>query len=424
MMVRGRRGDVRASLAGRAPTRVRRRDRDAEGAGAGRAGDAGAGAGRARCRAPAASVRRRRSARAECDIADARARARAAAPGARPTSSSTRRPTPTSTAPRPSPSSPTRVNAAARRDAGARAPTAAGAALVHYSTDFVFDGERERPYDESDPPSPQGVYARSKVAGERRWRRRRRGTSSLRVGCLYGRGGRNFPSTIVRRLRAGETVRADRERLGSPTWVARGRARLGRAGARPTHYGLYHCTSQGETSWADFARFWPRELLGCRTSRVEAVPTSALPMKAPRPRRAILDNRMLRARGLDTLVDVAGGRCALSSAEETRLAVAAIPWRPPVRRARIEAHRRRLHRPAASPSPTTAATSSRASGATWVPGVREMVQGNVLVLEDGRAARPALPPQAGRLLGRSRRAACAPRSTTCGPRRRRAACRR
>jgi dTDP-4-dehydrorhamnose reductase len=183
----------------------------------------------------------------------------------------------------------------------ARAADAAGAALVHYSTDFVFDGELERPYDEFDPPSPQGVYARSKVAGERLAAAAARRLFTLRVGCLYGRGGRNFPSTILRRLRAGEKVRADRDRLGSPTWVVEV-AHASAALARTTHYGLYHCTSGGETSWAAFARFVAGELgLPDLDARVEPLPTSALPMKAPRPRRSILDNRMLRLRGLDTL---------------------------------------------------------------------------------------------------------------------------
>ncbi len=181
----------------------------------------------------------------------------------------------------------------------ARAADAAGSVLVHYSTDFVYDGERERPYDEFDPPSPQGLYARSKVAGEQLAAAATGRLFTLRVGCLYGRGGRNFPSTILRRLRAGETVRADRDRLGSPTWVIEV-ARASAALARTSDFGLYHCTSQGETSWAAFASFMAAEL-GLPGSRVEPLPTSALPMKAPRPRRSILDNRMLRLRGLDTL---------------------------------------------------------------------------------------------------------------------------
>src|SRR4029079_3741486 len=181
----------------------------------------------------------------------------------------------------------------------ARVADETGAALVHYSTDFVFDGELERPYDEFDPPSPQGAYARSKRAGEILAAATTSRLYTVRVGCLYGRGGRNFPSTIVRRLRAGETVRADRDRLGSPTWV-RDVSRVSASLARSRAFGTYHCTSQGETSWADFARFAAAEL-GLPEGRVEALPTSALPMKAPRPRRAILDNRMLRLRGLDAM---------------------------------------------------------------------------------------------------------------------------
>jgi dTDP-4-dehydrorhamnose reductase len=199
----------------------------------------------------------------------------------------------------------------------ARAAAAAGAAVVHYSTDFVFDGELERPYDERDPPSPQGAYARSKVAGDAAVAAAAPRHFIVRVGCLYGRGGRNFPSTIVRRLRAGETVRADGERIGSPTWVKEV-ARASAALCQTDFYGVYHCTSQGETSWANYARH-AAALLGLPESRVEGVPSSALRLKAPRPRRAVLDNRALRARGLDTLSTWEGALAAFV-AEETQLA--------------------------------------------------------------------------------------------------------
>jgi dTDP-4-dehydrorhamnose reductase len=182
-------------------------------------------------------------------------------------------------------------------EAVARATHELGSVLLHYSTDFVFDGELERPYDEFDPPTPQGVYARSKRAGEVLAAAATPRLFTVRVGCLYGRNGRNFPSTIVRRLRAGETVRADRDRSGSPSWV-RDVSRVSAALARTDAYGTYHCTSQGETSWAAFASF-AAATLGLPESRVEALPTSAIGMKAARPRRSILDNRMLRARGLD-----------------------------------------------------------------------------------------------------------------------------
>ena len=181
----------------------------------------------------------------------------------------------------------------------ARAAADAGAAVVHYSTDFVFDGSAPRLYDERDPPSPQGKYAESKAAGDRLVAAANPRHFILRVGCLYGHGGRNFPSTIVRRLRAGETIRADRDRLGSPTWV-REVAAVSAALAATPHHGLYHCTAHGETTWVEFAR-QAADLVGVPRERVQAVAYADLALKAPRPMRAILDNRALRARGLDTL---------------------------------------------------------------------------------------------------------------------------
>jgi len=170
---------------------------------------------------------------------------------------------------------------------------------------------------ESDPPSPQGAYARSKVAGDAAVAAAAPRHFIVRVGCLYGHAGRNFPSTIVRRLRAGETVRADSERIGSPTWVKEV-ARASAALAVTDYYGVYHCTSQGETSWADFAREAAR-LLGLPDGQAQGVPSAALRLKAPRPRRAVLDNRALRARGLDTLSTWQGALAAFV-AEETQLA--------------------------------------------------------------------------------------------------------
>jgi dTDP-4-dehydrorhamnose reductase len=177
-----------------------------------------------------------------------------------------------------------------------------GISLVHYSTDFVFDGTLSRPYDEFDAPTPLGAYARSKLAGERLAAAASERVFVLRVGWLYGRGGRNFPSTIARRLLAGETVNADFERIGAPTWV-RDVAGVSVALAYSEFFGLYHCTSAGETTCADYTAFLAAEL-GLPESKVNRQPSSALPsMKAPRPRRAVLDNRMLRLRGLDTMPD-------------------------------------------------------------------------------------------------------------------------
>jgi dTDP-4-dehydrorhamnose reductase len=177
-----------------------------------------------------------------------------------------------------------------------------GVSLIHYSTDFVFDGKVDRAYDEFDAPTPLGVYARSKVAGEKLAAAASERVFIIRVGWLYGRGGGNFPSTIARRLAAGETIRADSERVGAPTWV-RNVAEVSVALAYSEFFGLYHCTSTGETTWEEYARFLAKEM-GLPNAEVIGQSSASLPsMKAPRPRRAVLDNRMLRLRGLDTMPD-------------------------------------------------------------------------------------------------------------------------
>ena len=144
-------------------------------------------------------------------------------------SSSTPRPTPTSTAPRASPSSRTRSTRPAPRTSRARPPRRARRSFTTRPTSCSTASCRA--------PTTRAIRRRRRgPTRARRWRATRAVAAAtprhfiLRVGCLYGRGGRNFPSTIVRRLRAGETIRADRERLGSPTWVREVAARLRGAG--------------------------------------------------------------------------------------------------------------------------------------------------------------------------------------------------
>ncbi len=181
----------------------------------------------------------------------------------------------------------------------ARAASRIGAALVHYSTDFVFDGERETPYDEEVVPVPASAYARSKLEGEERVRGSLSRSFVMRVGCLYGRGGRNFPSTLLRRLRAGETIRADNERRVSPTWAGPVVA-LSLQLAGTEHFGTYHATAQGETTWADFTAYLAAAA-GIGDPKIEPVPISSLRLRARRPRRAVLISRRLPAVGLAPL---------------------------------------------------------------------------------------------------------------------------
>jgi dTDP-4-dehydrorhamnose reductase len=178
----------------------------------------------------------------------------------------------------------------------ARVAGRVGARLVHYSTDFVFDGESESPYDEEAAPAPLSAYGNSKLEGEKRVLGGLERAFVVRVGCLYGRGGRNFPSTLLRRLRAGEAIRADNERRVSPTWAG-SVADLSAQIARRDDFGLYHATARGDTTWADFARFLA-EAAGIQGAAVEGVPGTSLRLRAQRPRRAVLVSRRLAALGL------------------------------------------------------------------------------------------------------------------------------
>jgi dTDP-4-dehydrorhamnose reductase len=184
-------------------------------------------------------------------------------------------------------------------DVVAQACAASGARLLHYSTDFVFDGESAVPYDELAAPGPQSVYAQGKREGEIRVLAAHPRSQILRVGCLYGRGGRNFPSTLLRRLRAGETIRADDERRVSPTWAGEVAALSGRLG-RSDAAGLFHGTAQGETTWAAFSRFLAAAA-GLPDAVVEPVSGSALKLKARRPRMSVMISRRLPEAGLAAL---------------------------------------------------------------------------------------------------------------------------
>ncbi len=180
----------------------------------------------------------------------------------------------------------------------ARAADRHGSALVHVSTDFVFDGQKEAPYDELDRPAPIGVYARSKWAGEVLARQVTRSVFVVRVQGVYGDGGRNFASRLRDLLCAGTPLRIDGERQVQPTW-ARTAARQVLAIARTDLFGTYHVSARGKTTWADFAQKLASRL-GV-PSTCTSVPTEGLPSKAVRPKNSLFLHRMIELRGLDRM---------------------------------------------------------------------------------------------------------------------------
>lgn len=183
-----------------------------------------------------------------------------------------------------------------------------GALLVHYSTDYVFDGTAERAYVEDDTPSPLNAYGASKLAGERAVRDAGGAHLVFRTSWVYGARGRNFVRTMLRLAAEREELRVVDDQRGAPTWsrdIAQATALVLARLATPTgfaadaHAGLYHLAAQGETSWHDLAAAvlaWYAAQPGGRRVRLERTSTADFGAPAPRPRRAVLDS----ARALET----------------------------------------------------------------------------------------------------------------------------
>jgi len=174
----------------------------------------------------------------------------------------------------------------------ARAAAEAGALLVHMSTDFIFDGTKREPYVEEDPPSPLGIYARSKAESEARVREAAPEHHLIvRTAWLYGAGGPNFVETILAAARAGERLRVVRDQVGCPTWsedLARALVVMVGAGLR----GTYHACGRGSASRYDLAV----EIVRAANLAVPVEPIESRDRagEAPRPARAVLATEKLR----------------------------------------------------------------------------------------------------------------------------------
>lgn len=181
-----------------------------------------------------------------------------------------------------------------------------GALLIHYSTDYVFDGEKAAPYLEDDPTNPLGVYGASKVEGERAIAASGARHWIFRTSWVYAPRGKNFLLTIVRLAREGKPLRVVADQFGAPTSAAM----LARATAQalstqvqaisrlsphnaPPPSGVYHMTAAGRTSWHGFACAILREFR--LDNPVTAIPASEYPLPAKRPANSVLDNSRLEA---------------------------------------------------------------------------------------------------------------------------------
>lgn len=185
-----------------------------------------------------------------------------------------------------------------------------GAAMVHFSTDYVFDGTARQPYVEDDPPNPLNVYGSTKLDGERAVAAVSTAFITFRLSWVYGLRGRNFLTTMLRLAREREELEVVADQHGAPTWsrcAAQGAAEALDTAVRSSSSaregvarvrGMYHLSASGETSWHGFAEAIlaadpARGEQRCR--RVRSVTSDSYPTAARRPHYSVLSNAKLSA---------------------------------------------------------------------------------------------------------------------------------
>jgi dTDP-4-dehydrorhamnose reductase len=181
----------------------------------------------------------------------------------------------------------------------AEACAARGALLVHYSTDYVFDGRGNRPYREDDATAPLGVYGASKLAGEQAIRESAARHAIFRTAWVYAAHGRNFMRTMLRLAAERDELRVVADQTGTPTpagWIADATAAVLRRGLRDS--GIWNLTAAGSTTWHGFteaivAGAHARGLIA-RAPRVVPIATADYPTPAARPAYSVLDTSRLR----------------------------------------------------------------------------------------------------------------------------------
>lgn len=179
-----------------------------------------------------------------------------------------------------------------------------GAWLVHYSTDYVFDGSGTRPWVETDAPAPLSVYGATKLEGEQHIQQTGCHHLILRTSWVYAARGGNFAKTMLRLGSERERLTVIDDQWGAPTGadlLADVTAHAVRhLQSRPGDGGLYHCVASGETNWHSYAKYvleharQAQPAIELKATEVAPVPTSAFPTPARRPHNSRLDTTRLQ----------------------------------------------------------------------------------------------------------------------------------
>lgn len=168
----------------------------------------------------------------------------------------------------------------------ARACRLVEAEIVHVSTDYVFDGIKPGFYTQEDEPSPQSVYGKSKLAGERAVSKQNDRSYIVRTSWLFGVGGKNFGSRVIEYARNGAALKGVMDQTSIPTYAPDLAGRIEEIIDLGIH-GLYQVTSAGPTSWLEFARL-ALDLAGLQDVKLEPVTRESLNQRAPRPQNSAM----------------------------------------------------------------------------------------------------------------------------------------
>jgi len=178
-----------------------------------------------------------------------------------------------------------------------------GAHLIHISTDYVFNGQGNKPYMEEDATDPIGVYGLTKRDGEIKVFEKNKNTYIIRTAWLYGKFGNNFVHTMIRLMKERDNVKVVNDQRGSPTWAFDLSEAVisfikARQAGKDVPYGIYHFTNEGEISWFDFAReiYDKGRALGILTKDCDVMPCTSLefPAKVKRPAYSVLDKTKIK----------------------------------------------------------------------------------------------------------------------------------
>lgn len=187
----------------------------------------------------------------------------------------------------------------------AKAAKKVGAGLIHYSTDYVFDGCSETPYKEDDITNPLSVYGKSKLAGEKAVVESGIPYLILRTAWVYSLHGKNFLNTVKRLAEEKDLLRIVDDQIGAPTWarsIAVGTYKILQQCLKrnwpktldPSLSGIFHLTCQGKTNWHDFAREILNLSGAAQKTKLVAIPSSEFPTPAVRPQYSLLSNEKVR----------------------------------------------------------------------------------------------------------------------------------